>query len=174
MCKVIQKERDAFAYGRDRRVDHDVPCVGWLEGRRHSRTVLDLPGSRARIRPYRIPPLANVDRCAQIYLNEWHAEPFALHDPPCPSAIEPIGRNECGDGDEPCFGEESRRFGHTTDVFSAVLRRAAEIRAEAEPNVIAVKYERLFALIEQLALEGVASVDLHDRERPVIQTTAPL
>ena len=47
--------------------------------------------------------------------------------PPSPLTHPSVGRDEAGDADESCVGEQAGHLGYTPDVLLAVLRAEAQV-----------------------------------------------
>ena len=68
-------------------------------------------------------------------------------------AVRAVRRNERGDADHAGIGEELGHFADAADVFRAVLRRKAQVRAEPMADVVAIEDIDVPAEVEQFAFE---------------------
>src|SRR3954468_23870249 len=100
-----------------------------------------------RYRPFGS-PLAGVE--ASVHMNFMENAVGGL---PRPFAIGAVGRDERGHDQHTRLAEQGRYFADPPDVFCTLLRREAEVGAEAVPHVVAVQNEDVVTLPVQPALK---------------------
>lgn len=127
-----------------------------LVRRAHARKLLNLPGPRLLVQPLRIPPLRLLDTNIHPHLHKPKlllvrtGLPMQLS---CQVPVRAVRRDEARDRDGTRVGEQARDLGDSPDVLGAVLRREAEVAAEAEAHVVAVEQVRGGAVAEEVLLE---------------------
>lgn len=179
LLQALQNCRDAFPRAHLVSAQFQFRIQRRFVRRGDSGEVFDFSGACFGIKPFRVALLAHFHRHVEVDLDE-----FSLRsDVPREVAVGTVRGNEGGDANETRFGKESGYLANAADVFFAVSRRKAEVRAKAMAHVVAVEHESVFALGKQIAFEldgdcglarGAQSGEPHDAAGMAVLTGALL
>ncbi|KGS54024.1 hypothetical protein X949_5429 [Burkholderia pseudomallei MSHR5609] len=147
--QVRAQHRRSGGDRQPRGVDREIGGYRRFVRRGHAGEVRQQAAARLAIQPFRIAPLAFVERRAHVNL----AEPVAAHDVARHRAIVAKRRDQRSDDDEPDAVHQPRDLGGAPDVLVAVFGAEAEIAVQPVAQVIAVEHRARPSIAQQQPLQ---------------------
>src|ERR1035438_6659214 len=115
----------------------------------HARELPNLPCARLGVESLGVAQLADLQRHVQIDLDKLARRQAAANR----FAVLAVRGDEGGNADHPRVGKELGHLADAPDVLATVLRREAQVVAQAVAHVVAVEHIGQLAALEQLALQ---------------------